>query len=192
MQVKPKLTYDDYANFPGDERYQLIDGELILLPTPNLIHQHILKKLILLSTPADRPDSGRIYIAPFDVVLSDNDVVQPDMIFISKERMHILTHANVQGAPDLVIEILLPSTADLDRTQKRDLYERHGVKEMWLIDPAECKVTVLRLNDNTPAVFETAGEYTAGQSFTCNILDGLTIAVDNVFDYRGVPKSAMK
>ena len=183
VQVKPKLTYDDYANFPGDERYELIDGELILVAAPNHIHQWIISNLMWLLQQYVRPaDLGRIYCAPFDVVLSNNDVVQPDVLFVSTERLHIITDANVQGAPDLVIEILSPSTARLDRTRKRALYERHGVKEMWLVDADEYKITVLRLNDATPAVFETAGEYTAGQSFRCDILGGLTIAVDDVFD----------
>ena len=184
VQVKPKakLTYDDYANFPGDERYELIDGELILVAAPNEIHQWIQMRLVLLLQHLIHSGLGRLYCAPFDVVLSDNDVVQPDLLFVFNRRRHIITPANVQGAPDLVIEILSPSTSRLDRTRKRALYERHGVKEMWLVDADEYKITVLRLNDAIPAVFETAGEYTSGQSFSSDMLGGLTIAVDDVFE----------
>ena len=88
-----------------------------------------------------------MYIAPFDVVLSDTDVVQPDILFVSNERMGIVTEDNIQGAPDLVIEILSPSTAERDRTFKRSLYARHGVREYWLVDPDARSVEVLVLGE---------------------------------------------
>ena len=80
---------------------------------------------------------------PFDVVLSDTDVVQPDLLFVSNERANIITDENIQGAPDLVVEILSPSTAERDQTFKRSLYAKHGVKEYWLVDTDAKTVTVL-------------------------------------------------
>ncbi len=180
VQVKPKakLTYDDYANLPGDERYELIDGELILVGSPREIHQRTAKRLFRLILLAEDNGLGWAYYAPFDVVLTDNDVVQPDMLFISREREDIITAANVQGAPDLVVEILSPSTARRDWTQKRELYARHEVKEMWLVEPEAGIVWMLTLRDGELAI---AGIYGEGQSFTSPTLGGLTIDLTDVF-----------
>ena len=180
VQAKPKvkLTYDDYANLLSDERYELIDGELILVASPNEKHQWTSKKLLLRMQLAEDMRLGRLYYAPFDVVLTEHDVVQPDLLFISRERADIITAANVQGAPDLVVEILSPSTARRDWTQKRELYARHGVKEMWLVDPEERKLWAMVLRDGN---LEVAGEYGEGQSFTSATLGGLMIDLDGVF-----------
>ncbi|CAI8012267.1 hypothetical protein GBAR_LOCUS7879 [Geodia barretti] len=163
VQVKPKakLTYDDYANLPGDERYELIDGELILVASPREIHQRILKILFRMIVAAE--DSGLGW---------------PDLLFISKDRLDIITAANVQGAPDLVVEILSPSTSRLDRSRKRELYERHQVKEMWLVDPEDRKISVLLLKDGK---LDVVGEYSEGQSFSSATLGGLSIDLDKVF-----------
>ena len=183
VQLKPrtKLTYDDYANLPDDERYELIDGELILVASPSEIHQWTLKNLFRLLLLAEDNGLGWVYVAPFDVVLTINDVVQPDLLFISRARADILTAANVQGAPDLVVEILSPSTSRLDRTRKRELYERHGVKEMWLIDPVEGVMWLLLQDDGRLEVVE---EYGYGQSFNSVTLGGLTIDMNDVFQPR--------
>ena len=180
VQLKPeaKLTYDDYANLPGDERYELIDGELILVGAPYIIHQWISKKLYALMAAVEQIGLGWVFYAPVDVVLTEHDVVQPDLLFISRERADIFTEANVQGAPDLVVEILSPSTSRLDHTRKRELYERHNVKEMWLVDPEERKIWVLTLRNGR---LEVAGEYGDGQSFTSATLGGLAIKIDDVF-----------
>ena len=183
VQAKPKakLTYDDYANLPGDERYELIDGELILVAAPYIIHQWISKKLYALLMAVEELGLGLVFYAPVDVVLTDNDVVQPDLLFISSKRSDIITEPNVQGAPDLVVEILSRSTSRLDRTRKRELYERHQVKEMWLVDPEVRKIWVLLLQDDK---LEVAGEYSEGQSFNSDTLGGLTIELDAVFQAR--------
>ena len=86
---------------------------------------------------------GEVYVAPFDVVLSDTDVVQPDVLFVSKRRSDIITPDNIRGAPDLVVEILSPATAERDRTIKLDLYAQHGVQEYWIVDPDAKSITVL-------------------------------------------------
>lgn len=186
VQVKPKakLTYDDYANLPDDDRYELIDGELVLVASPSEIHQMIIINLISLMLSVHNR-LGRLYCAPFDVVLTEHDVVQPDLLFVSSERLNIITSANVQGAPDLVIEILSPSTSRIDRTRKRELYERHGVKEMWLVEPEERKIWVLLLNDGN---LEIVGEYGEGQHFSSDTLGGLTIDLDDVFQGELTPE----
>ena len=117
-------------------------------------------------------------MATFDVVLSDADVVQPDILFVSNERAHIVTQDNVQGAPDLVIEILSPSTAELDRTFKRSLYARHGVREYWLVDPTGKTVEVLALAEQG---FDTVALFGPDQVVTSPLLVGLDMNLNEVF-----------
>ena len=131
LNVETKLTYADYLETSDDERYELLNGELILSPSPKEIHQYISSILhIMIGAFVRERSLGKVYFSPFDVVLSDTDVVQPDILFISNERADIITPDNVQGAPDLVVEILSPATAERDRTIKLDLYaplRREGV-----------------------------------------------------------------
>ena len=174
-----KFTYEDYRNAPEDRRYELLDGDLVMTPAPREAHQRISGRLnMLLLQAADRFGAGRVYAAPFDVVLSDTDVVQPDLLFISNEREHIITEENVQGAPDLVVEILSPSTADRDLTFKRALYARHGVKEYWLVDTDAKTVTVLVRDTQGFAEIGVCGE---GQTLESPTLTGFTIASDEIF-----------
>lgn len=173
-----KLTYEDYANIPGDERYELIDGELILAAAPNEIHQRVSKRLLSRLLAAEEQGLGWVYDAPFDVVLSDTEVVQPDLLFVSKDRADIITPANVQGAPNLVVEILSPSTAQRDWTQKRELYAKYGVQEFWPIDPEAGMVWVLSLRNGE---YEIAGIYEEGQMLISPTLAGLTIDLGYVF-----------
>ena len=127
-----KFTYEDYLTTPSDERYELLDGDLIMVPAPNLKHQKVQRRLgQRLSQFIEEHDLGEFFYAPCDVFLSDSNVVQPDLLFVSREREHLLSDGEkVRGAPDLVIEILSPSTADKDRGSKRELYGRHGVAEV--------------------------------------------------------------
>ena len=176
---KTKLTYEDYAKTPEDERYELLDGELIKLTTPNIPHQSVRAQLgVRLFFFVQERDLGQVFFVPFDVVLSDTDVVQPDLIFVSREREHIITHANIQGAPDLVVEILSPSTAERDRTVKRRLYAEHGVKEYWQVEPEAETVTVLLLRDGG---FTKVGSYGKGQSLSSPTLEGFTLNLDEIF-----------
>ena len=174
-----KLTYEDYAKTPDDERYELLDGELVFMPSPNATHQRILGRLWLaLYTWVMEQRLGEVFVAPFDVVLSATNTVQPDILFISNARARILTEPNVQGAPDLVIEILSPSDPNRDRVRKRAIYERHGVGEYWLVDPNAREITVLLLGDGG---YETAGIYAAGDTLTSPTLQGFEIEVGDVF-----------
>ena len=147
-EPKIKLTYDDYAKTPEDERYELIDGVLILVSAPNMEHQSVQSVMGGQLQPfVMNGGRGRVFFSPTDVMLSDNDVVQPDLIYVSREREHIITQANIQGAPDLVVQILSPSSATRDRRDKFDLYARHGVAEYWLISPEARIVRVFVLRD---------------------------------------------
>ena len=174
-----KRTYADYCLTPDDERYELLDGELIMVPAPSTGHQRIDTKLgWRLAQFVEQKSLGEVFFAPCDVVLSDINVVQPDLLFVSNARAHIITADNVQGPPDLVVEILSPSTANRDRTRKRALYAQYGVPEYWLVDPDTHTVTVLLLDDGD---FEEVARYGAGKMLTSPTLPGFTVNLDDLF-----------
>jgi len=137
MPVDTRLTYEDFCRLPNDgKRYEILDGELYVTPSPRNVHQTIVTNLVIyLGQFVKAHDLGRVYVSPFDVVLSRYDVAEPDILFVSKARAAVLTEKNVQGAPDLVVEVLSETTAEIDRTTKLKLYARFGVQEYWIINP---------------------------------------------------------
>ena len=174
-----KRTYEDYCRTADDERYELLNGELMMVPAPNIKHQSILIRLGReLSRFTAEHGLGEVYVAPVDVVLSDTDVVQPDVLFISRAREHTITDENVRGAPDLVIEILSPSTADRDVGYKHDLYSRHGVLEYWIVDPMAQTVAVHRQRGGR---LELAGTFGRRDSLGTTLLEGLQLDLDDIF-----------
>lgn len=144
-----KLTYEDYVLFPDDgKRHELIGGDHYRTPAPNIRHQRISGNLYrLLSTFARQHRLGHVLAAPCDVLLSDVDVVEPDLLFVAAARQALLTETHVAGAPDLVIEILSERTRKVDERVKLRLYERYGVAEYWIVDPDLETVKVHRLLD---------------------------------------------
>ena len=175
-----RQTYKDYCATPDDERYELLNGDLMMVPAPNRKHQEVLTRLYLeLGVFTKEHRLGKVYVAPFDVVLSDTDVVQPDLLFISRAREHTLTDDNVRGAPDLVIEILSPSTANRDLGYKHDLYGRHGVLEYWIVDPMAENVAVHRQRDGRLELAETLGRQ---DTLRTTLLDGLQLKLDDIFE----------
>ncbi|MDE0465306.1 MAG: Uma2 family endonuclease [Caldilineaceae bacterium] len=174
-----KLTYEDYLKTPDDERYELLDGALIVPPAPNTAHQSVQAELGWRMARFIREGGlGHLFFAPTDVVLSRTDVVQPDLLFISSQRAHIIAPANIQGAPDLIVEIRSDSTAERDESFKRQLYADFGVKEYWLVDPEAATISVLLLGEKG---YAEAATYTAGQTLTSPMLDGLFINLDDLF-----------
>ena len=174
-----RQTYKDYCATPDDERYELFNGNLMMVPAPNMKHQKVLFRLARkLDNFTEEDELGNVYVAPCDVVLSDTDVVQPDVLFISRAREHTLTDENVRGAPDLVIEILSPSTADRDLGYKHDLYGRHGVLEYWVVDPMAETVAVHRQRDGRLELAETFGR---GDTLQTALLEGLQLKLDDIF-----------
>ena len=179
--VKPriKFTVADYMTTPDDKRYQLLDGELIMAPSPSDRHQAIIGILFfLLYQYCLETGSGIVRMAPLDVHLSEYDLTQPDILFVSNERASIITTANIQGAPDLVVEVLSPSTERHDRGYKRTMYARNGVREYWLVDPAAEAVEVLTLKEEG---FVTEATYQRGQTLVSPLLPGLSIELNRVF-----------
>ena len=179
LDVQTKFTYADYLKTADDERYELLNGELVMSPSPREIHQYILGRLYLrLGAFIYGRNLGKVYFSPFDVVLSDTDVVQPDLLFVSNEREKIITADNIQGAPDLVVEILSLATAERDRTLKLDLYARHGVKEYWIVDPDARTITVFLQGEN---LFEVMGIYGEEQTLRSPTLEGFNITLQEIF-----------
>ena len=179
MVTTPRLTYQDYADLEGDERYELLDGELILVGSPNEDHQIASIELgTQMHSFVKEHDLGRIFFAPYDVVLTDTDVVQPDILFVSKDRYHIRTPANIQGAPDLVVEVLSPSSSRRDWGYKRELYARHGIREYWVIDPTNRIVSVMTLQDGVLEIDQTLTEDNTARS---SVLEGFDVNLAEIF-----------
>ena len=175
-----RYTCQDYLNLPDDaERCELIAGEYCPMPSPTGPHQIAAGAAFaaLLAFATERR-LGMAFVSPFDVVLPPDDVLQPDVIFLSNERMPRYTGANIRGAPDLVVEVLSPSTADRDRAAKRDRYAQAGVQEYWLADPDAKTIEVLTAQDNA---FRTAAIYAPGDALASPLLPGFALDVDAVF-----------
>jgi len=178
-----KLTYDDFVLFPDDgKRHELIDGEHYVTPSPNRKHQKISGNLFLLiGTWLEQHPIGQIYFAPFDVIFTMFDVVEPDLIYMSNERAaRVLTDANVKGAPELVVEIGSEGTRGRDETIKRRLYERAGVSEYWVVDP---EIDVVRVYRRGTDGFKRPIELTAEDNdvLTTPLLPGLSLPLARIF-----------
>ena len=178
-----KLTYDDFVLFPDDGlRHELIDGEHCVTPSPSLKHQQVALNLVYaLENFLRREPLGRLLFAPVDVLLSPSDVVVPDLIYMSSARQaQVATDANVQGPPELVVEIGSPSTRRRDETIKRALYERAGVSEYWVIDTDLDAVRVYRRLDERFARPEQLS-LEAGDVLGTSLLPGLELPLSEIF-----------
>jgi Uma2 family endonuclease len=150
MATQPALrrwTYDDLVELPDDgKRYEIIAGELHLSPSPNRAHQRLVRRLVVLMDRfVEANGLGEVMLSPFDVVLAPDDVLVPDLLFVQRERSDVLTAWAVEGAPDLVVEVLSPSTASIDRGKKRERYARYGVPEYWILDPRKRTLNIYSL-----------------------------------------------
>ncbi len=176
---KKKYTYEDYLKTHEDERYELIEGALLMTPAPVPRHQRISGRLEFeLRKFVTANDLGEVFDAPCDVHLDDANVVQPDILFISKERLNIIGEKNIQGAPDFVIEIISESTAYRDFVQKKRLYAKFGIREYWIVLPVEESIEVYILKDNTYTLHKTYGKDDALESPS---LKDLRIVLKNIF-----------
>ncbi len=144
--IRPVFTEADLAQLPDDgKRYEILEGDLAVSPSPNRKHQRAVLRLTNFLQKQEDAGYGEVYPAPFDVVFDEYNVTEPDVLFIRTERLTIVTDANVQGAPDLVVEVLSPSTRTRDLGVKVHLYARFQVPEYWVVDPDELTLTIYRL-----------------------------------------------
>jgi len=186
LKKDTKFTYGDYVNWPEDERWELIDGYAYnMSPAPSRRHQQISRDLEfqIVSFLVDKP--CEVYDAPFDVRLPEADekdenvetVVQPDIVVVCDENK--LDDKGCRGAPDLIIEILSPATAAKDMKTKLSLYEKHGVKEYWVVHPTDNVIMVFKLGKNK--MYGKPEVYTEEDKIKTAILEGLEIDLGKVF-----------
>ena len=181
IDIPSRITVQEFFTFTryADRQYQLLNGRSMMNPAPTMRHQRIVRNLYLqLDSLARSSALGEVWFAPCDVALDRYNVIQPDLFLVSAERAQIVTERNVQGAPDLIVEVLSSPTADLDRGYKRHLYALHGVREYWLVDPDARQVEVLALGT---AGYITSGVHSEGDNVTSPLLTGLALAIDDIF-----------
>ena len=179
-----RLTYEDFLLLPEDGlRHEIIDGEHHVTPSPNQRHQELVMRLCLAlgNHLEDRPERGRVFVSPFDVVFSFHDVVEPDLVFVAPDQLGILTEQNIQGAPALVVEVLSPSTRTRDQDVKRLLYERSGVREYWLVDPELAGVTIYRRAADGAFARAAALIATGHDTLESPLLAGWSLALSHLF-----------
>lgn len=179
---KTRYTYSDYCELPDDgNRYEIIDGVLYMAPAPHPRHQRILFNIAALFAPFAIGENalGEAFFAPIDVIFASEDVFQPDLIFISRERLHIITDRGLEAPPDLVVEVLSPSTRSRDLNLKRRRYAHFGVQEYWPIDPENRTIRALTLNGDN---YVERGTFGVGDELTTPLVPGLVIPVEKVFE----------
>lgn len=173
---KPVWTYADYCVLPQDfNRHEIIDGDHVVTPSPTTRHQLVLTKLTsLLVVHVNAHGLGVVLAAPMDVLLAPTSVVQPDLLFISKERLGIITEANIQGSPDLVVELLSPSTAAIDRGGKMALYARYGVSHYWILDARHLSLETYEIRDGE---YELISQFKKDDPVKLRLFPDLTISL---------------
>ena len=174
-----RLTYDDLRQIPPDRnRYELIEGELFVSAPPNTEHQ---RKTLSLAAQlwffVREHDLGEVFVAPCDVVLDPPTALEPDIVFVSKARRSIIKPGCIEGAPDLVVEVLSDSSRMMDRFVKRDRYAEFGVPEYWLLDPFEPRIEVLRLEGRKSRL---VGSFGPGDTLESPTFPGLRLAVSSL------------
>jgi len=179
VQTK-KYTYQDYLDLPEDgKRYEVINGEFIMVAAPSTFHQSVLINLVNdLKNFLNREKVGKVFCAPIDVKLSDRNVVQPDIIFVSQNNSNIITENNVEGTPDLIIEILSPGTAYHDLIEKKEIYERFDVKEYWIVDPKKQRIEIYQ---NINQRFELNQRIELEGTVESLVIKGFKISLESIF-----------
>ena len=149
MAIRTTLTYEDYAALPSDgRRYEIHDGELSVTAAPGTRHQEVKANLfILVHRHVKGRGLGKLFDAPTDCILAETTIVQPDIIFVDTGRLPIISERGIEGAPTLVVEVLSPSTAQMDRGSKAQLYARHVVSFYWIVDPRQRTIDAYTLGE---------------------------------------------
>ena len=181
--VLRKVSYEELQQLPRNDRriVELIEGEIFMTPSPNTSHQRAAGRLFrALSDFVEGNELGEVFIAPYDIVFSKWTALEPDLLFVRRERFSIITEANVQGVPDLVIEILSPSRKAYDRKKKLIVYEKARVPELWYLDPEEKTAEILSLGSK--GRYELAAKLSGKDAIVTKVLSGLSLCLDEVFE----------
>ncbi len=177
--VKPHITYEELSRIPSDgKRYELFEGEAYVTPSPNLHHQRILRRLSRAFEDAIR-DGSEVFFAPMDVVLAEATAVQPDLVLVLENNASILKDV-VRGVPDLVVEVLSPSTAQVDRGLKMETYARYGVGEYWIVDIDSASIEIYRLDRGAEA-YRFIETCRGADQATTPLLPGLSLQTGKLF-----------
>lgn len=182
VQTTTRLTYDDFVKLPDDgKRYEIIDGELYVNAAPVPRHQDIVGNIYFALRIWFKANGGKVFVAPLDVVFDEYNVVEPDVIAINPARMAILGEKNLQGAPNLLVEVLSHGSRRNDEIRKRKLYEQRGVDEYWIVDP---EIELVKIYRRTAVAFEAVAEINTedGGTITTPLLPGFQLDVRDVFE----------
>lgn len=178
---RPRVSFADLQQAPEDgRRYELYDGEVYVVPAPIPLHQIAVQRFAELLRVYARSHGGLVFLSPIDIVFSEFDVVEPDVVFFERGRESLIDLRKViRVAPDLAVEILSPSTARTDRGKKMQMFARYAVREFWLVDPDEPRVEVYWLAGEVYALAQTAS---ASETVRSTVLPDFEFIVDQLFE----------
>lgn len=179
-RIDPRLSYEDYCALPDDgRRYQIIGGALDVTPVPTSTHQRVSRNLeFLLFNHVRRHKLGSVLYAPVDVILSDDTMVQPDLVYVSRANLARVAERGIEGPPDLVVELLSPKTRRLDRTTKMRVYAQFSVPECWIVDPDAKTFEIFKLTAGAYVLVQAAS---GDESVQSGLFPGLTIPLPPLF-----------
>ncbi len=180
MEVLEKIyTYSDYEKLEEGAPFQLIGGKLIMNPAPVPYHQRISRNIeYYLFGFVQKHDLGEVYYAPIDIYLGNQEVYQPDILFIAKDRLSIIGKKNIQGAPNLVIEILSESSVYNDLKKKKKVYEQSGVQEYWIVDPNDQTIEIYILKNKK---YTLEKEFSKNEILESPMFPGFALELSKVF-----------
>ena len=177
--IRPIFSADDLAQMPDNgKRYEVLEGDLVVIPSPKPQHQRIVLHCANFFQTLEQQGLGQVFVAPLDVVLDYHNVAEPDILFVCQDRLNIVTEANIQGAPDLIVEVLSPGTRERDCTVKARLYARFGVREYWIVEPDNQTLTIYRLTDTG---YQPFGPYSVEDTVVSPLFPDHPLAVHTVF-----------
>ena len=176
---KKQATYADYLKTPEGGKFQLIAGEIFEMTSPSLYHQEILLNIISeFRHSLLKNKIGKVFVAPLDVYFSDTEVYQPDILILLNESFSKMKENKIEGAPDLVVEVLSPSTAYYDLKHKKSIYEKQGVKEYWIVDPIDKTLEIFELQNGK---FISIGELSKNEIAKSKLISGMEVGLDIIF-----------
>jgi Uma2 family endonuclease len=183
MNAQAKKTYSDYfRETPEGAQYQLINGEIVRWATPDIFHQTVSGRILsALSSVINRDKLGIVLCIPTDVYLSEYDTFQPEVLFVSANNKWRCTERFIEGAPDLVVEVLSSSTGYYDLTLKKSRYEESGVKEYWIVDP---KLKSIKVLTNERTNFVTHAKAKNSGTVASKLLAGFRIELNSIFERK--------
>ena len=178
---KRTWTYDDYLKLNDDKRYEIIKGRLVEMAGASFEHQDVLTIILMkMREFCDRNNLGKVIPSPFDVVLNDENVVQPDIVFISNEKLHLIKNS-LFGVPDLVVEVVSDSSEKKDKIIKKKLYEKFRVKEYWIVEPNKKKIRVYVIKNNRYSLYCSSR---IKEKIRSKVLEGFEIDLKEVFKWK--------